>query len=232
MIYPTQDKLQVLYEDNHVIVVVKPENILSQEDITAEDDMVNLVKGYLKEKYQKPGNVYAGLIHRLDRRVGGVMVFARTSKAASRLSEDIRNHRFSKQYYAIVMGKIQKDATITDYIVKEESNKKYIAKVSTSDDDNAKEAVLHYTVNKHINIDGKEFTLLQINLVTGRYNQIRLQLANMGHPIINDFKYGYQGDNIDNNLGLWCYQIIFLHPISKEKIEISYLPKNGVWRYL
>ncbi|MDD3107035.1 MAG: RNA pseudouridine synthase, partial [Bacilli bacterium] len=165
-------------------------------------------------------------------RVGGVMVFARTSKAASRLSEDIRNHRFSKQYYAIVMGKIQKDETIADYIVKEESNKKYIAKVSTSDDDNAKEAVLHYAVEKHINIDGKEFTLLHINLITGRYNQIRLQLANRGHPIINDFKYGYQGEHREHNLGLWCFKVTFLHPISKEEIEISYLPKNGVWHYL
>lgn len=227
-----KEELLVLYEDNHVIAVVKPENMLSQEDITTEDDMVNLVKEYLKVKYQKPGNVYVGLVHRLDRRVGGVMVFARTSKAASRLSEDIRNHLFSKQYYAIVKGKLLKEETITSYLVKEEKDSKYIAKISSSDDEKAKEAILDYTIVKHIKINDKDFTILQIDLITGRYNQIRLQLSSIGHPIINDFKYGYVGTNVENSLGLWCYKITFLHPISKEKIEISYLPKNGVWRFL
>lgn len=227
-----KEKLLVLYEDNHLIAVVKPENMLSQEDITAEDDMVNLVKEYLKVKYQKPGKVYLGLLHRLDRRVGGVMVFARTSKAASRLSEDIRNHHFLKQYYAIVAGKLLKEETITSYLVKEEKDKKYIAKISSREDEKAKEAILNYTIVKHIKINDSDFTIVQINLITGRYNQIRLQLSSIGHPIINDFKYGYTGANIDNSLGLWCYQITFLHPISKEKIEISYLPKKGVWRFL
>ncbi len=232
MICSMAEKPLVLYEDNHVIVVVKPENMLSQEDITAEDDMVNFIKGYLKEKYQKPGNVYLGLVHRLDRRVGGVMVFARTSKAASRLSEDIRNHRFKKQYYAIVTGKILEDATITDYIVKEEKNNKQIARISSIKDEKAKEAILEYAVLKHIRIENKDFTVLQINLITGRYNQIRLQLAHREHPIVNDFKYGYVGANIDNSLGLWCQKITFLHPISREEVEISYLPKEGVWRFL
>ncbi|HKM30248.1 MAG TPA: RluA family pseudouridine synthase [Bacilli bacterium] len=226
------EQLIILYEDNHLIVVVKPENVLSQEDITAEADMLNIIKAYLKEKYQKPGNVYLGLIHRLDRRVGGVMVFAKSSKGASRLSEDIRNHLFFKEYYAIVAGKLLTNKTLTDYIVKEEKNKQYKAKVSSANDAEAKEAVLNYVVEKNIKIDNKDFTVLKIELITGRYNQIRLQLANLGHPIINDFKYGYVGENIDNNLGLWCYKIKFLHPVSKQEIEISYLPKEGVWRFL
>lgn len=226
------DNFPILYEDNHIIVVVKPENVLSQEDITEDDDMLSIVKKYLKEKYQKPGNVYLGLVHRLDRRVGGVMIFAKTSKAASRLSEDIRNHNFHKEYYAIVKGKIDKSGSLTDYVIKEESEKNHKAMIVNKDTTNAKRAILDYQFIKGFKIKDIDFTLIKINLITGRYNQIRLQLSNFGYPIVDDYKYGYTGENFNDMLGLWCYKIRFNHPVLKREMEFSYIIKDGIWSFI
>lgn len=217
------DSLKVLYEDNHIIVVVKPENILSQQDNTNDLDMLSLIKEYIKVTKKKEGNVYLGLVHRLDRRVGGVMVFAKTSKAASRLSEDIREHNFEKRYLAIVDGEIKSDGALTDYLKKVDNK----ALVCTSSD--GKISKLEYKVLGNIYLDNNNFTLLVVNLFTGRYNQIRAQLSNFNHPIVNDFKYGYRGKNYDDVLGLFCYELSFFHPTKKEKMTFTYQPDWGIW---
>lgn len=209
----------IIYEDNHIIVCNKPEGILSQEDKTKDPDMVNLLKDYLKEKYQKPGNVYVGLVHRLDKRVSGVMVFAKTSKGASRLSSLVRNHELKKEYLALVSGEVTKPKTLKTNI------KKVDTKAISSDD--GKEAILEYFPLKKVIINNKPFTFLKIDLITGRFNQIRMQLALDNHPIINDFKYGYQGKKQNDYvpLGLYCVKLSFPHPITKE-IQTYYMSKD------
>ena len=179
------NKLNILYEDNHIIVVVKPPNIPSQGDKTGDVDMLTIIKEYIKEKYNKPGNVYLGLVHRLDRPVGGVMVFAKTSKAAARLSEQVRNKVFKKEYLAIVDGKPKKMDTLENYLLKNE--KTNMSKVVKDGTKNSKYAKLDYEVlkyNEEINL-----SLLKILLHTGRHHQIRVQLANFGHSICGDQKY-------------------------------------------
>ena len=183
-------KLNVIYEDNHIIVVEKPVNIPSQGDKTGDIDMLTLVKRYIKEKYNKPGEVYLGLVHRLDRPVGGVMVFARTSKAAARLSEQVRNKDFKKKYLVIVDGKFEKNkGTLEDYLLKnEKTNTSKVVKEGTK---NAKLAILDYEVlkyNEEINL-----SVVKVNLHTGRHHQIRVQMANAGHSICGDQKYGTRG---------------------------------------
>ena len=204
-------KLRVLYEDNHIIVVEKMPNIPSQSDKTEDIDMLTIVKQYIKEKYNKPGNVYLGLVHRLDRPVGGVMVFARTSKAASRLSEQVRNKTFKKQYLAVVDGKIDgKNGTLEDYLYKDERNN--ISKVVNKEKKNSKYAKLDYEVITYNEV--KNLSLLKINLYTGRHHQIRVQLSNFGHSIFGDQKYGTRGKN--KQIALWAYKLTIEHPITKE----------------
>lgn len=219
------DELKILYEDNHIIVVVKPENILSQKDDTNDLDMLTLIKEYIKKSKEKEGNVYLGLVHRLDRRVGGVMVFAKTSKAASRLSDDIRNHNFNKKYLAIVEGEINDSGVLVDYL-KKVDNRAIISK------EDGKISELKYQVLKNFFLDDNICTILLINLLTGRYNQIRAQLSHFNHPIINDFKYGYKGKNYDDVLGLFCYEISFNHPTKKEKMTFTYQPDWGIWMHM
>lgn len=216
--------IKILYEDNHLLVVIKPENVLSQADITNDLDMLTLLKEYIRVSKNKPGNVYLGLVQRLDRRVGGVMVFAKTSKAASRLSEDIRNHNFSKTYLAVVLGKIENNGVLIHNLKKD--NLKAI------DSLDGKESRLEYEVIDSFMLDNKEFSALKINLITGRYNQIRLQLSLINHPIIDDFKYGYRGKNYNDALGLFCYKIKFNHPVTKEEMEFSYKPDWEFWSLL
>lgn len=213
------NNLNVLYEDNHIIVIEKFINVLSQKDQTNDIDMTDILKAYLKEKYNKPGNVYLGLIHRLDRRVGGVMVFAKTSKAASRLSEDIRDKNFNKYYYALVKGVIKEDGKVEVNILKDEYLK--LAKV----DSKGKESLLYYKVIK--SWDDK--TKLDIDLVTGRYNQIRVSMAYINHPLINDYKYDkdIKPNNLD--LGLWCHKVSLVHPTTKKQMEFSLEPKGSIW---
>jgi len=201
-------ELNVLYEDNHIIVVEKPEGILSQGDSTNDLSMLEIIKDYLKEKYQKPGNVFLGLVHRLDRRVSGVMVFAKTSKAASRLSDSIRNHLFEKKYMAIVLGTITGNGRLVNKLEKKDGY--------AVESIEGKESILEYNVINNFEMDSEKFSVLDINLITGRYNQIRKQLSLINHPIVNDFKYGYNGLNYNDQFGLRCYKISFPHPISKE----------------
>lgn len=217
--------LKILYEDNHIIVVEKPPNIPSQGDKTEDEDMLTIIKHYLKEKYQKPGNVYLGLIHRLDRPVGGVMVFAKTSKAASRLSEQVRNKTFQKEYLVIVDGKLEKQkATLEDYLLKNQKNN--ISKVVKQNTQNAKYAKLDYEVLKYN--EEIDLSLLKILLHTGRHHQIRVQLANIGHSICGDQKYGTRGRG--KQICLWAYKLTIEHPITKEKMTFTTIPeKTGSW---
>ena len=198
----------ILYEDNHLLVCIKPEGILSQEDETKDLDILNILKKYLKEEYNKEGNVYLGLVHRLDRRVSGVMVFAKTSKAASRLSEQVRNHQFQKKYLAICSGEIYGSGVLENYLQKNDEAEKF--------------ASLEFNVLDNFKLDNKMFSLVDISLKTGRYNQIRKQFSLINHPLINDFKYGYRGKNYNDHIGLFCVEIGFSHPISKEFISFKY----------
>lgn len=213
------ENLKVLYEDNHIIVVEKQPNVPSQGDKTGDIDMLTKVKQYVKEKYQKPGEVYIGLVHRLDRPVGGVMVFARTSKSATRLSEQIRNKQFQKKYLAVVDGKFEKlNGTLEDYLYKDERTN--TSKVVDSSKKNAKLAKLDYEV---LNYDDKrDLSLVRINLHTGRHHQIRVQLSHFGHSIYGDQKYGTRGKN--KQIRLWAYELSFLHPIKKELLKFKSIP--------
>lgn len=216
------ENLVVLYEDNHLIVIEKPINVLSQKDDTNDFDVNEIVKEYLKRKYNKPGNVYLGLVHRLDRRVGGVLVLAKTSKAASRLSDDIRNNKFSKYYMAKVIGKLSGNGNINVKIKKDEKEKKAIIS------NDGKPSSLDYEV---INYDN-ENTYVYVNLHTGRYNQIRVSFSYINHPLVNDYKYCKSIKVNNDELGLWCYKIIINHPVTKEKIEFMSVPKGNIWKNL
>ena len=213
------NNLKVLYEDNHIIVVVKEPNIIVQEDDTKDKDLLTMVKEYVKEKYNKPGNVYLGLVHRLDRPVGGIMVFAKTSKAASRLSEQIRNNEFKKTYYAIVMGKLDKTGTFKDKLLKDEKNN--IVKV----DPKGKESILNYEV-----VDYKDnMSLVKVDLVTGRSHQIRVQFSSRNYPLYGDQKYNVNS-NVGEQIALFSNSITFIHPTTKEKMTFSLdLPKCKPW---
>ena len=217
--------LKVIYEDNHIIVVEKKPNIPSQSDKTGDIDMLTIVKEYIKEKYNKPGNVYLGLVHRLDRPVGGIMIFARTSKSASRLSNQVREKIFKKEYLAVVDGKpVPEKGTLEDYLYKDERNN--ISKVVKKEKKNAKLAKLDYELVKYNEI--KNLSLLKINLHTGRHHQIRVQLSNFGHSIYGDQKYGKRGKG--KQIALWSYKLTIEHPITKEKMEfVDYPEPNGTW---
>lgn len=217
--------LKVLYEDNHIIVVEKTPNIPSQADKTEDVDMLSLIKKYLKEKYNKPGEVYLGLVHRLDRPVGGVMVFAKTSKAASRLSEQVREKVFKKKYLAVVDKKFSsKSGTLENYLYKDERTN--TSKVVNKDKKNAKLAKLDYEVLTYNPV--KDLSLVRINLHTGRHHQIRVQMQASGHSIFGDQKYGTRGQG--KQIALWAYELSFNHPISKETITFKDLPEAvGTW---
>ena len=217
--------LKVIYEDNHIIVVEKKPNIPSQSDKTGDIDMLTIVKEYIKEKYNKPGNVYLGLVHRLDRPVGGIMIFAKTSKSASRLSNQVREKIFKKEYLAVVDGKPEpKSGTLEDYLYKDERNN--ISKVVKKEKKNAKLAKLDYELVKYNEM--KNLSLLKINLHTGRHHQIRVQLSNFGHSIYGDQKYGKRGKG--KQIALWAYKLTIEHPITKEKMEFVDEPEpNGTW---
>lgn len=204
--------IKVLYEDNHIIVVVKEYNIPVQEDSSKDDDMLTIIKSYLKEKYNKPGNVYLGLVHRLDRPVGGVMVFAKTSKAASRLSNEIRLKRVEKRYMALVHNKTKEKDVLVDKLLKDEkTNTSYVS-------DNGKESILEYNLIEYRG----NMSLLDINLITGRHHQIRVQLSSHGYPIYGDQKYGIDKSGIQ--IHLWAYKLKFKHPTKDEVMEFVYYP--------
>ena len=219
---------KVFFEDNHIIVVEKPVNIPSQGDKTGDEDMLTIVKKYIKEKYNKPGDVYIGLVHRLDRPTGGIMVFARTSKAASRLSEQIRNNQIHKKYLCIVDGKMEKDSgTMKDYLLKtEKTNTSRVVKKGTK---NAKEAILDYEVLKYN--DEINMSLIKVDLHTGRHHQIRVQFASRGHSLSGDQKYGTRGRG--KGLALWAYSLSFIHPVTKEEMTFEDYPeRKGSWIWI
>ena len=217
--------LKILFEDNHIIVVEKKPNIPSQADKTEDIDMQTLVKQFIKDKYQKPGNVYLGLVHRLDRPVGGIMIFAKTSKAASRLSNEVREKIFKKKYLAVVDGKIwPEQGCLEDYLYKDERHN--VSKVVTKEKKNAKLAKLEYKVLAYHGV--KDLSLLEINLHTGRHHQIRVQLSHFGHSIFGDQKYGKRG--IGKQIALWAYELTIQHPITKEWMTFKDFPEPiGTW---
>lgn len=220
--------LKVIYEDNHIIVVEKTPNIPSQGDKTNDTDILTIVKQYVKEKYNKPGNVYLGLIHRLDRPVGGVMVFAKTSKAAARLSEQVRNKVFKKTYITVVDGKFDEEkGTLEDYLLKNERNN--LSKAVPEGTKNGKYAKLDYELLKYNpEID---LSVLKINLHTGRHHQIRVQLSSRGHSIYADQKYGTRGRG--KQIALWAYSLTIQHPITREEMTFFSVPeKIGTWEIL
>ena len=213
------NKLNILYEDNHIIVVEKPYNILSQGDNTKDISMVDLVMEYIKEKYNKPGNVYLGLVHRLDRPVGGIMVFAKTSKAASRLSKSFLNHEITKKYLAIIKGRMKSNEEIIDYIDKDDKGNAFISKTG-------KEAILEYEELEYD--ENSDSTLISVDLKTGRHHQIRIQFASRGHYLLGDQRYGVQ-DN--KQICLFCYYLSFIHPVTKEEMEFRLYPQiEGYWK--
>lgn len=218
--------MKVIYEDNHIIIVEKEPNIPSQSDKTGDKDLLTMVKEYVKDKYQKPGEAYIGLVHRLDRPVGGVMVLARTSKAASRLSEQVRNKTFKKKYLAVVDGKVEKKmGTLEDYLYKDERNN--MSKVVNKNKKNAKYAKLDYEV---LDYDSKrDLSLVKINLHTGRHHQIRVQFANFNHSLYGDQKYGKRGKN--KQIRLWAYELEIEHPVKKERITFRSIPNWTMCKY-
>ena len=208
------NKLNIFYEDNHLIVVEKEPNILSQADSTNDIDMVTLVKNYIKEKYNKPGNVYLGLVHRLDRPVGGLMVFAKTSKAAARLSKQISNHTFKKTYLAVVRGKLLKEkGTYIDYLKKLDNGNSIV-----TSEKNGKLSELSYKVLDYNRAN--DTTLVSINLKTGRHHQIRVQFSSRGYPLCGDQRYG---KNDHTQIALYAYKIEFQHPITKATMNFQNL---------
>ena len=215
--------VKVLFEDNHIIVAIKPAGVLSQGDGSNAPDMLTILKAYVKEKYQKPGEVYLGLVHRLDRPVSGVMVFARTSKAASRLSEQIRNRRVEKIYRCVVTGVLKGEGRLENFISKDES--KNIVTVSDSEKPGFKASYLDYRALA--SKDG--MTLTEVKLGTGRTHQIRAQMAHAGHPLLGDRKYGNPDDRT-KDIALEAYKLSFEHPVKREFITFEApIPESYPW---
>lgn len=215
----TYKDLDIVYEDNHIIVVIKPFNIPSQADATGDPDMLTLIKQYLIDKYNKSGDAFVGLVHRLDRPTGGVMVFAKTSKAASRLSAAIREGEFDKKYLAVVCGfPVQKSGKLEHYLKKDSRNNTVV--IAPFSEEGAKRAELDYKVLD--NVQG--FSLVSINLITGRSHQARVQMASLGTPIFGDLKYGADTRSKGYNLALWATEIKFTHPTTKEKMVFRAFP--------
>lgn len=219
--------ISILYEDNHVLAVVKPPGILSQEDETGDPDMLTLLKQDIKERYNKPGNVYLGLVHRLDRMVGGVMVFAKTSKGASRLSESVRNRDFGKTYVCVVQGTPAKqEARLTHYIRKD--SKQNQVTVYNKPNSEAKEAILEYEVAA----TSGRFSLVSIKLHTGRPHQIRAQMAYIGCPLVGDLKYGAKPTSGIDSIALWSTSVSTPHPVSKERMSFHSTPSGSdAWNW-
>lgn len=219
----------VLYEDNHIIAVNKTCNEIVQGDKTGDTPLSEMVKAYIKEKYHKPGEVFLGVTHRLDRPTSGVVLFARTSKALTRLNEMFKSHeQIKKTYWAIVQGvPKQPEARLENWLIKNESqNKSYIAKPHAKD---AKQAILNYRTL----VRGENYTLLEVNLETGRHHQIRCQLAAIGCPVKGDLKYGAKRSNPDGGICLHARKIEFIHPVSKENICITApVPDDALWHTL
>ena len=202
--------IKILYEDNHLLVVVKPINMPVCEDSSGDLDLLTYLKGYIKEKYNKPGNVYLGLIHRLDRPVSGIMVFAKTSKCASRLSEQVRSGKLHKKYYAVICGSLKGSGVFNDKLLKDSRTNMVCV------DSRGKDSSLEYNV---ISSKGN-FSLVDINLITGRSHQIRVQFSSRGYPLYGDQRYN-KSASVGEQIALFSYYLSFYHPISGDLIEFK-----------
>lgn len=218
-------ELKVIYEDNHLLVVEKIPNVLSQADNTLDVDMLTLCKDYVKKKYKKPGKVFMGLVHRLDRPVGGVMVFAKTSKAASRLSDQVRTRTMKKSYQAVVENKCEKSGDYVDYLLKDK--KKNMVSSVDKKTSGAKEARLSYKKLSFAKSpkDGKEYSLVEIDLQTGRPHQIRVQFSSRKHPLYGDQRYSASA-KVGQQIALWATKLELVHPTKKEKMVFVSEPPN------
>lgn len=217
---------QIVYEDNHLIIINKLPSQIVQGDKTGDLCMADLIKDYLKQKYDKPGNVFCGVVHRLDRPVSGLVIFAKTSKALSRLNEQIKRHEIRKTYWAVVKNAPPApEATLTDYLLRnEKQNKSYVVKAGTS---GAKEAILHY---RTLAQSSGGYYLLEVDLQTGRHHQIRAQLAGMGCPIKGDLKYGFPRSNPDASISLHARRVEFVHPVRKEPMSfVADVPQGSIF---
>lgn len=221
----TKENLQVLFEDNHLIIVNKKAGDITQGDKTGDKPLSDIVKEYVKDKYNKPGKVFIGTVHRLDRPTSGVVVFARTSKALERLNKMLREKTINKTYWALVKTQPNKTSdTLINFLKKDtKKNKSFVYKKEI---EGSKKAILHYKVIKKL----ENYFLVEIDLETGRHHQIRTQLAHIGSTVKGDLKYGFPRSNKDGSISLHARKIKFTHPVSKEEIEITApTPKNVIW---
>lgn len=217
--------MEVVYEDNHIIIVNKAPGEIVQGDKTGDKPLVEILKEWIKEKYAKPGNVFCGVVHRLDRPVGGLVIFAKTSKALTRLNEMFRNGDVHKTYWAITANcPAKEDDTLTHYITTTERNNKSYASLTPRN--NSQKAILSY---EHI-ASSDRYHLLEINLMTGRKHQIRVQLSAIGCPIRGDLKYGAKRSNPDGSISLMARRVQFTHPVSGKEIDVTApLPSDSLW---
>ena len=223
--HSTKENLQILFEDNHLIIVNKRAGDITQGDKTGDKPLSEVVKEYIKNKYNKPGDVFLGVVHRLDRPTSGVIIFARTSKSLERLNKMLRDKTIHKTYWAVVKNSPKKvKNTLVNYLKKNPKNNKSTA--YSKEIQGSKKAILHYTVLKKLD----NYSLIEIDLETGRHHQIRAQLAYVGSPIKGDLKYGFDRSNKDGSIHLHARKIKFTHPVSKEPINISApTPKEVIW---
>lgn len=220
-----KSNLQVLYEDNHIIVINKRSGDIVQGDKTGDTPLSDIVKHYIKEKYSKPGNVYLGTVHRLDRPTTGIVIFAKTSKALPRLNKLFSSKNIKKTYWAVVKNTPAKlEDTLTHWLKKNpKNNKSYAYNKEVKD---SKNAILHYKTIKSLD----NYVVLEINLETGRHHQIRAQLSTIGSPIKGDLKYGFDRSNKNASIHLHARQIVFTHPVKKEQLSIiAPTPKDAIW---
>ena len=224
-IVSNKDNLQILHEDNHIVVVNKRVGDIVQGDKTGDKPLSEVVKEYIKEKYQKPGEVFLGVVHRLDRPTTGIVIFARTSKALTRLNELFSNRETQKTYWAVVKNKPEKNQdTLVHYLKRNEKNN--TSKAHLKEVPESKKASLDYTIIKTLD----NYFALEINLHTGRHHQIRAQLQAIGCPIKGDLKYGFDRSNTDGGIHLHARKLSFIHPVSKEVIEIiAPTPNDAIW---
>ncbi len=213
--------MQVVYEDNQVVVVIKPHNMPSQKDESGDPDLLSEIKAYIKEKYNKPGDAFIGLVHRLDRPTGGLMVFARTSKAAARLAKQMQEGKFDKVYYCVTEGRIKQNTErLVNYLKKDE--KRNIVTLCPPLEEGAKKAELVYKCLER----NDHNSLLEVKILTGRSHQIRVQLANIGFPLVGDRKYNKKEQR--GNLALWAGRLEFEHPVTKQKMKFIAMPDDSV----
>ncbi|MDG2194405.1 MAG: RluA family pseudouridine synthase [Polaribacter sp.] len=224
--HSTKENVQVLYEDNHLVIVNKRAGDITQGDKTGDTPLSDIVKEYIKEKFNKPGNVFLGVVHRLDRPTSGIIIFARTSKALERLNKMLREKTIKKTYWAVVKNQPKTaNNTLINHLKKNPKNNK--SSVFNKEIDGSKRAVLHYKTLKRLD----NYSLLEIDLETGRHHQIRAQLSAIGSPIKGDLKYGFNRSNPNGSIHLHARKIQFTHPVNNQHISITApLPKDVIWQ--